>query len=369
MTRHVASVVFGSAILASTVGLTVLFTPGSVDGAKSAAGQFGETVELAQRAASKGKKSKRGRKFGKRGKRGIRLPPYAGPPKGSIRVTLLGTGGGPGGGGGSQLFARMSANTLIEANNQVLVFDAGRGLVLRLGELGRIYLNRADKVFLTHLHSDHIVDLPDLFTTGWTQARRQQLSVWGPSGTKVMMRHVDRFFDWDFSYRVNRRRTRPNIDAHDIKQGIVYEQDGVKVTAFDVDHWPPRMGPESRDEFPALGYRVDFNGRSVAVSGDTRFSKNLIKFTTGVDVLIHEVQVTRRKDARFPGNHHTGPDEAGIIFARTKPKLAIYSHIVWGRGGTSDELTRVTREAYKGPLVVGEDRMQFLITDTVTRIK
>lgn len=365
-----AALLYGVGLILAAGALAGVFAPAPGAGAAEEASRTDETIKLAQRAG-KGKKGKAGGKFGKRGRKGgKRLPPYEGPPKGTIRVTLLGTGGGPGGGGGPDgLFARMGANTLVEANGQVLIFDAGRGLVLRLGELGRIYLNRADKLFLTHLHSDHISDIPDLFTTGWTQTRRQNLSVWGPAGTKAMMTAVDRFFDWDFSYRVNPRRTRGTIDAHDSVQGVVFEKDGVKVTAFDVDHWPPRHSADSRKEFPAFGYRVDYNGRSVAVSGDTRFSENLIEFTKGVDMLIHEVHVTRRAGDRFPGGHHTGPDEAGVVFERTKPKLAVYSHIVWGRGGTPDDLERVTREKYKGPLVIGEDRMRFLISDDVKRIE
>ncbi len=295
------------------------------------------------------------------------LPAVEPPPAGTIRVTLLGTGGGPGGGGRNMIAKRMNATTLVEANGKLLVFDAGRGLVIRLSELGRDYLPNADKFFITHLHSDHVTDLPDMFITGWTFGRRMPFRIWGPKGTKQMMFHIDKAFDWDFKYRSNRRRSRPEVQATDVVQGDVFDEDGVKVTAFDVDHWPPRFGPEARSKFPALGYRVDYNGRSVAISGDTRFSENLIKFSQGVDLLIHEVHVTHRKDGGRRGSHHTGPDETGIVFNRVKPKLAVYSHIIWGRG-SEQELIRVTRQFYKGPLVVGNDRMKFLISDKVQKI-
>ncbi len=262
---------------------------------------------------------------------------------------------------------RMNATTLVEANGQLLVFDAGRGLVIRLSELGRGYLANADKIFITHLHSDHVIDLPDIFITGWTFGRRMPLRIWGPKGTKQMMFHIDKAFEWDLKYRSNRRRSRPDVQATDVVQGVVFDEDGVKVTAFDVDHWPPRFGPEARSEFPALGYRVDYNGRSMVISGDTRFSENLIKFSKGVDLLIHEVHVTRRKDGGRRGAHHTGPDETGIVFNRVKPKLAVYSHIIWGRG-SEQELIRVTPQIYKGPLVVGNERMKFLISDKVQKL-
>ena len=310
-------------------------------------------IELAQTKGGKGKR---------------RAAKPDGPPKGTIRVTLLGTGGGPAGGGAGMITKRMNATTLVEANGQMMVFDVGRGVVIRLGGLGRGYLAHTDKFFITHLHSDHVTDLPDIFLTGWTQGRSSPMRVWGPTGTKQMMFHIDKAFDWDLKYRVNRRRPRPEIDARDIVEGVIYEEDGVKVTAFQVDHWPPRLGPEDRTEFPAVGYRVDYNGRSVAVSGDTRFSKNLIKFSKGVDIMIHEVHVTRRNDGSRRAAHHTGPDETGIVFNEVNPKLAVYSHIVWG-GGTEEELVAETRKTYKGPLIVGNEMMRFLISDKVEQLK
>lgn len=295
------------------------------------------------------------------------LPAVEPPPPGTIRATLLGTGGGPGGGGRNMIAKRMNTTTLVEANGKLLVFDAGRGLVIRLSELGRDYLAHVDKIFITHLHSDHVTDLADIFITGWTFGRRTPIRIWGPKGTKQMMFHIRNAFDWDLRYRSNRRRSPPKVQATDVVQSVVFDEDGVKVTAFNVDHWPPRFGPESRSEFPALGYRVDYKGRSLAVSGDTRFSENLIKYAKGVDMLIHEVHVTRRKDGGRRGSHHTGPDEAGVVFNRVKPKLAVYSHIIWGGGG-EEELIKATRQYYKGPLVVGNDGMKFLIGDKVQKL-
>jgi ribonuclease Z len=105
----------------------------------------------------------------------------------------------------------------------------------------------------------------------------------------------------------------------------VYDRDGVKVTAFEVDH-----GPLIK---PAFGYRVDFGGRSVTVSGDTRFNENLIKHATGTDLLIHQVAAVREELLKNPVyqvilDHHTKPEEAGVVFTRAKPKLAVYYHFV-----------------------------------------
>jgi ribonuclease Z len=125
---------------------------------------------------------------------------------------------------------------------------------------------------------------------------------------------------------------------------------------------------------PAYGYRIDFKGRSVVLSGDTRFNENVIKFGTGADLLIHEVaavrpELTKDKQVVQVMAHHTSPQEAGTVFHRAAPKLAAYTHVVLlARPGvkalTTDELVAQTRESYQGPLVVGEDLMTFEIGDT-----
>jgi ribonuclease Z len=153
-----------------------------------------------------------------------------------------------------------------------------------------------------------------------------------------------------------------SVSSHDIKEGVIFEKNGVKVTAFLVDHGPVK---------PAVGYRVDYGGHSVTLSGDTRFSENLIKYSQGVDVIIHE---TIDADAlrASPGkrtkeqientiSHHTTLDKAGIVFSRIKPRLAVYSHFL----GTPERLVAGTRKTYSGPLVVGEDLMTIEIGDRV----
>jgi ribonuclease Z len=150
--------------------------------------------------------------------------------------------------------------------------------------------------------------------------------------------------------------------------GVVYEQNGVKVTAFEVDH-----GAAIK---PAYGYRVDYNGRSVVLSGDTRYNENVVKYGTGSDLLIHEVGSARKElmvnlFAQRIIAHHTTPTEAGQVFTRAKPKLAVFTHIVLLSGAaipepTLDDVVAETRQTYDGPLEVGDDLMSFEIGDTVT---
>ena len=234
-----------------------------------------------------------------------------------IHVTLLGTASGP-----PVRLNRYQVSTLVEANGERLLFDCGRGTTLRLAQAG-IPLDGVTKVFLTHLHSDHIVGLPDLYLSPWAgrEQRKQPLEVWGPEGTRAMMQHLEQAFAFDIHIRrdVDEHFSPEGIKqiAHDIREGVVYERSGVKVTAFLVDHGPVK---------PAFGYRVDYAGHSLAISGDTRPSDNLVKLSRGVDVLIHETldadtwrkQATKLDPKAVEAiiNHHTSPQQAGQIFAQ-----------------------------------------------------
>ena len=140
------------------------------------------------------------------------------------------------------------------------------------------------------------------------------------------------------------------------------------LTKFDVDH-----GDLIK---PAMGYRVDYLGRSVVFSGDTRFSENLVRFAEGTDVIIHEVGAAREELlAKSEGEwliiaHHTTPEAAGIVFDRVNPRLAVYSHYVL-RGDSEipapslDDVVASTRTNYDGALELGEDLMRIEIGDTI----
>jgi len=287
-----------------------------------------------------------------------------------ILVTLLGTGGGPGGGGPNLITKNMNANTLVEAGGEKFLFDAGRGAFLRLASISRKHLIQTNKVFLTHLHSDHIIDLSDLFLNGSGRGLRQKFFVSGPSGTENLVNHLVKAYKWDLSYRSNPRRKKLEMIGRDITEGIVYDNNNIKITAFNVDHWPPRKKESDRDQWPSLGYRLDFKNYSVVISGDTRPSANLIKFSKGVDVLIHEVHVALNRNSFsnrrvIRGAHHTSPTEAGKIFSKVKPRLAIFSHIVWGLKSKED-LIKLTRRTYDGRFLVGQEMMQISIGDNIS---
>jgi ribonuclease Z len=210
-----------------------------------------------------------------------------------------------------------------------------------------------------------MIQIPDLLLTGWVGGgRRIPLEVWGPEGTRDMMDHIQQAFAFDIHMRRDVDEKAPGdgikVVSHDIKQGIVFDQQGVKVTAFLVDHSPVT---------PAFGYRVDYRGHSVVLSGDTRVSENLIRFAQGVDVLVHEVLDRDTVHALFPTNpeaveailaKHTKPERAGEVFARVKPRLAVYSH-----APNADRVITQTRKTYSGPLQGAEDLLTIEIGERI----
>jgi ribonuclease Z len=281
--------------------------------------------------------------------------------KGSVRVHLIGTGG-------PELTpTRAGMSTLIEASGQTLIFDVGRGA------LQNVYLSRIDprsvtKVFLTHLHSDHIEGLPSIWLTPWFMfARKPKLEVWGPEGSKQMIEGMRTMYAHDVEHRANPlfKREYLDVEVHEISPGTVYDAGGIKVTAFSVEH---------DDGNPAFGYRIDAAGRSVVLSGDTTYSENVVKAGTGADLIVSNVvafseEMTKAGVLKPVIDKLTTPEQGAAIFTKAKPRLAVYSHIVKKElpGDAGDEviIKRTRAAGYEGPLSMGQDRMIVDIGDEV----
>ena len=302
----------------------------------------------------------------------LALLTFAGSPvwAGDFRVTLLGTGTP------TPRADRYGQSTLIEAGQQKLLFDLGRGVTIRLWQTG-IPLGSVTAHFLTHFHSDHTVGLPDIWLSGWLPPpygrRSRPFALYGPTGTRALANGLEKAFADDIKIRLLDEKNPPQGIAFDVHEfvapAVVWQLDGVTVTAFVVDH-----GDVIK---PAVGYKIEYEGHSVVISGDTRLSDEVVRQGTGVDLLIHEVaaidpEVLKRSPGLQPIlDHHTSPEQAGTVFARAKPKLAVYSHIA--RFGdartpppTDADIVQQTRKTYSGPLVVGVDLMRFDIGDGVS---
>ncbi|MBI2357701.1 MAG: MBL fold metallo-hydrolase [Deltaproteobacteria bacterium] len=282
-----------------------------------------------------------------------------------FRVTLLGTGAPP------PVMHRFGPSTLVEAGEEKFLVDAGRGALQRLHQLD-IPFSQITALLLTHHHSDHVVGIPDLWLTGWIRRpwgmRQVPLRGWGPVGTRDMMSHLAKAYEVDI--RVRSRIYSPEgvaTEVQDIGEGVIYENDSLKITAFEVYH--------GSEDLPALGFRFDFGGRSAVISGDTTFNENLIRHSHGTDLIVHEVTgapaelLQSSEQLRRITNNHTTPEQAGEVFARVTPKLAVFTHILLFGEFAAADLIPAARKTYSRALEVGEDLMRIEIGEDIQVIR
>lgn len=288
-----------------------------------------------------------------------------------MKVTLLGTASAT-----TVSAERFGMSTLVEVNGQSLLFDAGRGALIRLYQK-QVPLENMAGIFITHLHSDHIVGLPDIYATAPLLRKRglgrvAPLQVWGPSGIDQVLKGVEIMLGPN-----NRIRQEDHEEAaasaamqsHLVEPGVVYQKDGVTVTAFLVDH-----GLHVK---PAYGYRVDYKSRSVLISGDTRYTPNLVRHAQHVDLLVHCVAVASPAFIKAEPDsvaHYfaylASPQDVARVFSETKPQLAVLSHISFLdnpalqiKPATDQELDTAVRQGYAGNFVLGRDLETFTIAD------
>ncbi|MFN2530855.1 MAG: MBL fold metallo-hydrolase [Pyrinomonadaceae bacterium] len=249
--------------------------------------------------------------------------------------------------------------TAVTVGKRVFLFDAGVGVMRQMNAAG-LGISGPEAVFITHLHSDHTLGYPDLILTSWIMRRTWRLPVFGPPGLQSMTDHLLAAFSQDIQIRTRGlERLTPGayrVTVHEIGPGVVYEKDGVRVTAIPVPHGSWKY---------AFAYRIDTPDRSILISGDTRPSNALIAAAQNVDALVHEVYLSNyvRPEDRPGGKFwpqylrqfHTSEVELGRIAARVKPKLLVLTHII-RFGGTDAELLSGIRSAgYTGPIAIGAD--------------
>lgn len=276
---------------------------------------------------------------------------------------------------------RASACTAVIAGGHFFLVDAGPGSA-NTADLANLPLGHLDGVLLTHFHSDHIGDLGEVTTRSWIAGRAQPLDVYGPAGVARLVGGLHDLYAADVDARVAHHgdqympRAAASAVAREIALGdapdadaVVFDQDGLRVTMFKVDHEPVK---------PAVGYRFDFKGRSAVVSGDTKKSASVIAHAKDADLLVHEalaseltdraVRVARKlgmertaKLASDIPNYHTSPREAGEVAQEAGVKHLVLSHLVPAPSNfvIARAFTNDVKEAYSGEVTLGEDGMRF----------
>ena len=276
-----------------------------------------------------------------------------------LTVTFIGTGSP------RVNLERSGPSLLVEAAGHRFLVDVGPGSRERIYVAGGFDLiSDIDHILLTHLHYDHVADVQDLWITGWLYGRSTPLRIQGPIGTTAALDHIRRAYRWDVDYRiaVGIPAAGSVMQLEDVEPGVVFDKDGLAITAFEVEHGP--RDPATLEPLPfdgmTLGYRIDYRGRSIVISGDTRSTVEgaINRISGGVDLLIHETKVPDGA-ARTAVSLavHTTPKQAGELFSRTRPKMAVYYHIIPPET-TAEELIGFTRPYYDGPITVAHDLME-----------
>lgn len=276
---------------------------------------------------------------------------------------------------------RASSCTAVIAGGQFVVVDAGPGSAEVLNLAG-LPLAAVGTVLLTHFHSDHIGDLGELGTQTWIAGRTQPLEVFGPPGTAGVVAGFNTAYAHDVDGRVahhgeaNLPRNAGQLVAREVPMpgpsgSVVFDRGGLRVTMFPVDHRPVE---------PAVGYRFDYRGRSVVVSGDTRKSSVLEEQARNADILIHEalrsdmiavvVEVATRlgqkrlaKLAQDILEYHTTPVEAGEIAQKAGVRHLVLTHLVPAPNNfiTRRMFLRGVSDVYTGTVTLGADGNRFAL--------
>jgi len=255
---------------------------------------------------------------------------------------------------------RAGPSAAVIVGEKVFVVDAGRGTMQRLVGAG-LEAKGVQVVFLTHLHSDHIDGLPDVFHSTWRTRGNGPFVLYGPEGTKKLVKGLMQFYDADIRIRRDLTEKLPaggaRIDLHIVHEGVAYKDEDVQVTAFLVDHWPVK---------PAFGYRFDSGGRSVVISGDTHPNDNLVRCAKDADILIHEAYLSQSATpsnaaqyAEWFTRYHSSAAEAGQIAARAGAKVLVLTHLIGNSQGNSEAAFREeARQYYSHTILVGRDLMR-----------
>jgi ribonuclease BN (tRNA processing enzyme) len=255
--------------------------------------------------------------------------------------------------------ARSGPAVAIVVNQTPYVVDAGPGVVRRAAAahqagVSGLEMAKLNRLFVTHLHSDHTAGYPDFILTPWVLGRAEPLVVYGPAGIQAMTEHLLAGYREDIRERLEGLEPANNsgyrVQAEEIEPGMVYRDSNVSVEAFAANH----------GSWPAFGYRFQTPDRTIAISGDTAPAESCLEAYEDCDVLIHEVYSSRGLKGRSPAWQryhsavHTSSRQLADIASAVKPQLVILYHQLF-HGASEEALLREVRERYDGAVVSGKD--------------
>lgn len=264
------------------------------------------------------------------------------------RVILLGTGNP------NPEPDRMGPAVAIVSGSHVYLVDCGPGVARRAKQAG-LEMRQLTRAFVTHLHSDHTIGLPDLIFTPAVTGRDQALELYGPPGLEAMTGHVMAAWQADIEIRLHGGEPAvPGgyvVKAHDVQPGEIYRDDTVRVTAIEVAH-----GTWKR----AYGYKFEARDKTIVVSGDTTYCGRLMEAARGCDILVHEAYTQRGWEKRTPpwrayhAAFHTSAPDLGKLAAQAKPRrLVLYHQLPMGE--KPEQMLAEIRANFSGEIIDGHD--------------
>jgi ribonuclease Z len=251
---------------------------------------------------------------------------------------------------------RAGPATLVRTGAGDLLFDCGRGVLMRTAAAGAA-AGALRGLFLTHLHSDHTTDLNDVVTSQWiTSFQPQPLPIYGPVGTAALVQATEAMLETDIGYRLAHHADlewRPSAAVVECERGVVLEHDTVRISAAPTDHAPVR---------PTVGYRIEEGGRSVVIAGDTVPCAGLDELCAGADMLVHTV--TRPDLIKALGlprfvdvlDYHSSVEDAARTAARNGVGTLVLTHLIPApQPGTEAEWAAMAAAEFDGTVIVADD--------------
>ena len=294
--------------------------------------------------------------------------------KDEMRITALGTG--------MPNLTRKSASIsyLVElGNGDKFMFDAGAGMMANLFSL-RPDFSKLDKVFVSHLHTDHVGDFMPFHIGSWLSGRYTALNIYGPSGstpelgTKSYVEHMIKGYAWDIATRTGALPDAGgHIEVHEFDymqvNKVVYEKNGVTIRS-----WPAIHSLDG-----SVSYGLEWNGLKYVFGGDTYPHKWYMKFATGADVASHECFLPPKALAAYFGwdltqatyvstRIHSEPQAFGKVMSTVKPRLAVGYHSVQSPDNNAAIMDGV-RKTYDGPLALARDLMVINVTKKTIKVR
>ena len=257
---------------------------------------------------------------------------------------------------------RRGPSNLVRARGKHFLVDCGSGVTQRLVEAGTKGA-ALDALFLTHLHTDHLVDFYQLVISSWHQGRDRPQRVFGPPGTRAFVEGTMALWATERAQRISHEKRASlaafEMDVTEIAAGTVWDEGDVRVTAVAVAHQPVRH---------AFGFVFEADGHKIAFSGDTAYCPALIEAAKGADALVHEcflhgempvvAGVRSAETVAAVASYHTPSDQVGEVAQAAGVRALILNHFVPTRFDRHRLMDEVAAD-FKGPIAVGEDLMRY----------